>query len=562
MALPNPPAEDGLSLGAVSLIALALYLLALLGIAVFGYFKSKFTEEDYYLAGRRQGFIVSALTIMATFFSSSAILGVPGAVYKDGVPFLLFALNLPVAGAAVYLLGSRIGRIGRAKGYVTQADMLADYYGDSSGVRILVAVLGFLYALPYVVIQIRAGGNMAEQMFPGVRPLHIFGTPFDVFDMGAGMLTIVMMIYILVGGMRSVALADVVQGFMLLTGMLVAGMAVIAAFGGVGQYLTALKQLPPEAASFPGATGRYTPWFLMTLCGFASLASMIQPAQWMRFYAAKSSQALKRSALVFSVILPPCYLFGVMLVGLGARVLYPPVMENGVLTPHPQVGNFDQALIAALKNFGPALFGSVGNIVVAAIMMAVIAAAMSTADANLHGMGAVLTRDLYARYVRPKAGMGERAWINRAVIVMAALFSLWLVHIGQRNKDFAPLRMIVEMQYVAMAFSCQLLPITMDVLFIRRGTRAGAVCGMLTGLIAVLFFTPLPALLLGETGLPIADAATHLKRLFDIGFCGFVPNLAVFVAVSAFTRPPSPATRGEYGLILRGVCPEGPPETR
>ena len=38
---------------------------------------------------------------------------------------------------------------------------------------------------------------------------------------------------------------------------------------------------------------------------FAALASMIQPAQWMRYYAASSTQALKRSALIFSIVLPP-----------------------------------------------------------------------------------------------------------------------------------------------------------------------------------------------------------------------------------------------------------------
>ena len=159
---------------------------------------------------------------------------------------------------------------------------------------------------------------------------------------------------------------------------------------------------------------------------------------------------------MFALVLPPCYLFGVMLVGLGARALYPPAMVNGVLTAHPAVGSFDQALIAALKNFGPTLFGPAGNFVVAAIMMAVIAAAMSTADANLHGMG------------------------------------------------------------------------------------------------AVLLFTPLPTLLLGGGGLPVSDGAAYLKRLFDIGFCGFVPNLAVSILVGRFTRKPALATVAEYARIVRG----------
>ena len=226
--------------------------------------------------------------------------------------------------------------------------VLADYYDNSSLVRLLVALLGFLYVVPYVIIQIRAGGHLAQQMFGGATTVSLLGQQVDVFTLGASVLSLVMMIYILVGGMRSVALADVVQGSLLLVGMLVAGLVAISALGGLGSYARAVSSLPPEALSLPGATGRYTAWSLLTLCIFASLASMIQPAQWMRYYAARSTYTLKRGAVIFSLILPVCFLFGVMLVGLGARALYPPAMEDGVLVPNPEVGRWDQALVAVL----------------------------------------------------------------------------------------------------------------------------------------------------------------------------------------------------------------------
>ena len=542
----------GMDLGRLPLAVLGLYVVVLLGLGVYGFLKSKRTEEDYYLAGRRQGFIVTALTIMATFFSSAAMLGIPGAVYKDGVPFLLFALNLPVSGAAVYVLGSRIARVGRAKGYVTPADMVADYYDGSAAVRLLVALLGFLYVVPYVVIQLRAGGNLANQMFPDTPAVVLLGRSYDMFDVGAAVLSAVMMVYILVGGMRSVAMADVIQGSLLLFGMLITGVAVIAAFGGVREYFGAVAELPPEALSLPGASGRYTCWALMTLCMFASVASLIQPAQWMRYYAARSTRTLKRTALVFSLLLPPCYLFGVMIAALGARALYPPAVENGVLTAHSVVGRFDQAVIVVLRNHGTELFGAAGAAIVAVLMMAILAASMSTADSNLHALSAVLTRDVYDRFIRPKAGQTERAWVGRGVIVAATLLALGLVRVGERNADFAPLRMIVEMQFVAMAFACQVLPVTVDMLFVHRGTRAGAVAGMVTGLAVVLLFTPLPKVILGaHTGASVADLAGHVKRLFDIGFCGFVPNVVVFTLVSWVTKKPDPGRIAEFARLMR-----------
>ena len=46
------------------------YMLLLVWLCYLGYRKGKATEEDYYLAGRGQGTIVTSLTVMATFFSS------------------------------------------------------------------------------------------------------------------------------------------------------------------------------------------------------------------------------------------------------------------------------------------------------------------------------------------------------------------------------------------------------------------------------------------------------------------------------------------------------------
>ena len=120
----------------------------LLVFGIVGYRRSKDDETDYYLAGRSQGWVVSALTIMATFFSSFALLGAPGMVYRDGAVFALFSLNVPVAGAAVYIVGSRIRRSGQARGFVTPADMIADHYQSPVGMRLLVALIGVLYAVP------------------------------------------------------------------------------------------------------------------------------------------------------------------------------------------------------------------------------------------------------------------------------------------------------------------------------------------------------------------------------------------------------------------------------
>jgi SSS family solute:Na+ symporter len=542
MVLPQTLAAT--EMGTTPIVVLILYMLMLLIFGIVAYLKSSGSEEDYYLAGRGQGVLVTVLTIMATFFSSAAMLGIPGLIYKDGMAFLFFALNLPVSGAVIYILGSRIWRLGRIRGYVTPADLVTDYYGGSGLLRSLVALVGFLYVIPYIIMQIKAGGYLAQRMFPNAESITFLGSQYGIFEAGTIALSILTMVYVLIGGMRSVAWTDVVQGILLLSGMMIAGLATVMAMGGPVSFFQELANLPAEAQSLPGPSGGWSPWKLMTICIFASLGTMIQPGQWMRYYAARSTMTLKQSALIFALILPACFLVGVMLVGLGARVLYPPSDETGTLLPHPSIGSsaseFDQVVVAMLQEHIPLLLGAgFGVVVVSVILVAIMAASMSTADSNLHALSAVLTRDVYDKFVRPKAGDREKTWFGRGVIIVATLLALWLVRVGEDNPDFQPLALIAQLMFVAIAFSGQLLPLAIDVLFVRKGTQTGAIWGMISGILVVFLFTPFPTLMFGEGfGNTFGSITGTLGKLFDIGFVGVAVNTLVFVIVSKFTQAP------------------------
>jgi SSS family solute:Na+ symporter len=524
----------------IGAVVLAVYMVVLLTLGVIGWKRSRGTEEDFYLAGRGQGFLVTVMTIMATFFSSAAILGIPGNVYKEGVAFTLFALNVPVIGACVYLFGSRIRRIGQKRRYVTQGDMIADYYGDTPAIRILVALIGFLYVLPYVIMQIKAGGLLSQSMFPDSE---------NAFRIGASALSVVTIIYVLIGGMRSVAWTDVLQGLLMIGGILLAVIATAWSLGGVDGMFEKIRELPPEALAFPGPSGKYLPWVMITICIFASIGSLVQPAQWIRLYAAKDDRTLKRSALVFAIVLPACFLLGIMLVALSGRALFPPEMIDGKMVPHPSVGEFDQIVIVMIKEQLPAMFGAVGLpilglFLVALIMVAVLAASMSTADSNLHALSAVLTRDVYDRFLRPNSSQKERAWFGRAVIIAVALLALWMVNAGHNNADFEPLKMIAQLMFAAIGFSTQLLPLTLDMLYLRRGTHAGVVSGMIVGVLVIFLFTPFPDLIIGSTA--VSKTMNPLKSMFFIGFTGFAANSIVFAVVSSFTRKIAPEHRESF----------------
>ena len=523
-------------------LLLGMYMVLLIALCIAGYLKGQATEEDYYLAGRGQGTLVTSLTIMATFFSSAALLGIPGVVYRDGASFFLFALNLPVAGIGVYLLGDRMRKLGKARGFVTPADLVGDYYGGSA-VRLLAATVSTLYVLPYVIMQIKAGGYLAQRLFPDAPPLEAFGQSFTMYETGVWVLSFLTMAYVLVGGMRSVAWTDVVQGILLLTGMLVAGVATLAYFGGPASYFEEVGKLPVEALSAPGNSGKWNAGVLFTICAFAALGAIMQPAQWMRFFSARDSDTLRRSALIFAVLLPICFLFGIMLVAMGGQVLFPPeVTANGVM-PHPEVGSkageVDQVVIVMIQKTVPEMLGvTFGAIVVTIILIAVLAASMSTADSNLHALGAVLTRDVYDRFIRPEASEREKTWFGRIVIVLGTLAAVGLVEWSEQAEGFNPLALIAQLMLLAIAFSAQLLPVAIDSLFLHKGTRQGAVAGMLAGLAIVLLLTAKPEWSFGLT------KYAHLSAV------GALANALVFALVSIFTEKLPEKRVDEFRRIL------------
>ena len=147
---------------------------------------------------------------------------------------------------------------------------------------------------------------------------------------------------------------------------------------------------------------------------------------------------------------------------------------------------------------------------------------------------------MYDKYIRPKASDREKTWFGRGVIVVATLLALWLVSVGEDNPDFQPLALIAQLMFVAIAFSGQLLPLAIDVLFLRKGTQTGAIWGIISGIVVVFIFTPFPTLLFGEGfGNTFGSITGTLGKLFDIGFIGIVVNSIVFAIVSKFTQAPN-----------------------
>ena len=539
----------------LSVSVLGLYLLALVVLGWIGYRRGANDEEDYFLAGRTQNWWVTSISIMATFFSAFALLGAPGMVYREGVAFALFSLNLPIAGLAIYALGSRIWRIGKTFGYITPADLICGYYGGQKTLRLLVSLTAFLWVIPYIMMQFQAGGLVWSRLFPGMY----------AFEQGTILLAAITAIYVLVGGMRSIAWSDVLQGLLLMGGMLLGGIAILTLTGGPANFGRKLMELPASSLTLPGNSGTWHWSKMMTVVLFAALAGILQPAQWMRLYSSRNREALRKSALCFAICLPPCFLLGTMLVGLGGQVLYPlEWTESGHFQASAAVGSYDEIFVVILRDVLPSVLGSFGILLGAITLVAIMAASMSTADSSLHALSAVTVRDIYKSIFRPESGERESINVGRFVIVLASGLAVFLVlrgkHLERVGDTSEILQMLVALGLVAVAFTSQLLPMTVDILFIRRGTSLGAIVGLTLGLAGAFAFGPLLGSL--ATASEPWDRWNLIQSLLknieilktaipiDASAWGLLFNTLGFTGVSYFSKPVPEETRNAFSDLV------------
>ncbi|MCE5272343.1 sodium:solute symporter family protein [bacterium] len=515
------------------LIVISIYILITFIIGLVAWWRGRVTASDFYIAGRSQGFIVTALAIMATFFSSFAMLGAPGMLYKGGIGFVFFMLNVPICGALIWILGKPLWALGKRFGYITPSDLVADYY-QSDALRVLISLLGIVYVIPYAVIQFQGGGYLFDvitktsdvhlgffHLSGGMVTLGSYTT--TSFIAGAVFLASITMVYTIMGGMRAVCWTNVFQGGLLVIGMLLGGIITVYLLGGVEGLFHQVAAIQTDTIpkdsfiTLPGPAGMYPVMYIFTFTLVASFGTMASPSQWMRYYSAKGPSALLRSMLIFAVVLTACYVFGTAFIGLGGRVLFPDV------TP-------DTVFLEILHKYLPLVLASF-------FVTTIMAAAMSTANGNLHSFAALITQDLYVPFFRRNAGQSELVWVARFLISLASVVSLWIAI----QPDIG---MIVQIGLISMAVAMQMFPALIGPLWWRGQTRAATIWGIVLGM-AVLLVTFKPAWF----GLPFKTSPLGIHY----GFWGVMVNLMTVLVVSTFTAKPAKEDIERYHAVLKQI---------
>jgi SSS family solute:Na+ symporter len=468
--------------------------------------------EDFLLYGRKAGFIVLYLTVVASYHSAFAFLGSGGYFYTHGIGFWAAGTWTVLVGAITYVVGSRIWALGKAFRYITPADMLADFY-ESEGVRVAVAVISVLFTILYIQVQAQGLGYILS-VASGDRIPFWLGT-LILLGVAAG--------YLVAGGLRAVYWTDVVQGIWMYLAVWI-GALVLAfkLFGGPLQLWRRVAVERPDLLTLPGPEGFFTPGMWIGMGIALSFGIVFQPHMMIRYYSAVDGKTIKWLGATTPIYLMTLYI-PAALVGLGGALVL------------PNLDIPDQVFPELLFRFAPAWLTGV-------ILAGATAAAMSTLDSILHSNMTVLTRDVYQRYVATDRSQAHYVWVGR-MIVVALLAVGYLLSV----KTFA---FLVTLVTLSGSGALQLMPAIVGVCFPGRHpfTRAGVLWGMGAGL-AVLYLTLVPA----PNPLGSLMSLPHPLGIHGAVWSILV-NFAVTIVVSRTTRPPSPETIARiHGEVERFV---------
>ncbi len=453
-------------------------------IAVWATRRTK-TADDFFVAGRGVGLVPFAIAAMASTLSGFAFIGGPGLVYGIGMTAVFIILPAGVTNTlGAWVLGTRMHRLGRARGLLTVPDALAARYRSPaaqglSAVAILAGVIG------YVATNALALGVVIDALFAtGLGPGIWIGTA-------------VTLAYSVSGGILAGIYTDVFQGVVMAVASTAVFLVALDAGGGLPAITRTIEAADPALLGPWGTRGAMTALSFFFVFAVGSLG---QPQIAHKYYMLRDLARLKWYPVLMTIAM---LLAQLLFVGVGVAVKA--LVVRGEVAP---LASPDDATPQFLLRFVP--------VVLSALVFAGVAAAiMSTVNSFLSIGAAALTHDL------PRA-------LGREPIRQLTIGRLWTVVIAVLAALLAQQAGLLVAFLGILGyglFASTLVPALAIGLNWTGATREGALASIATGL----------TLTVGLEWLVWSKRLTVPQGITVTGIT-LVTSLLVFLGVSWLTR--------------------------
>jgi SSS family solute:Na+ symporter len=452
-----------------TIFAVIIYLLI---IAYLGYrgWRLTVTATDYMIAGREVHPYVMAMSYGATFISTSAIIGFGGAASLFGMGILWLAWMNIFFGIfmAFAIFGKRTRRLGHVLDAHTFPELLGRRY-QSTFIQGFSGIVIFLF-MPVYAAAVLIGISRFIEVY-----LHI---PFSV---GLLAFSLILALYVILGGLKGVMYTDAFQGTIMLITMIVLLIYTYILAGGVisaHQSLSDMAYLVPEDLTKLGHRG-WTEmpslgspfwWILIStiICG-VGIGVLAQPQLVIRFMTVKRDRELNRAVLFGGIFI--LGMTGIAFtVGSLTNVIF--YKAFGKISLVMAEGNIDKVIPLYIGKIMPDWFGTL-------FLLAMLAASMSTLSSQYHVGGTSLGRDFFEKGIRgERIEHGERTvFVTRLGIALSILVCIIFSLI------FSPSIIAVATAIFFGLCGATFLPSFVFGLYWKGMTKAGAITSVLGGFV-------------------------------------------------------------------------------
>jgi cation/acetate symporter len=499
-------------LGQPNPVAIAFFLLFIsltLGITYWAARRTKSTHE-FFAAGGNVSATQNGFALAGDYMSAASFLGIAGMVALKGFDGLLYSIGFLVGWPVVmFLIAEPLRNLGR----YTFADVVA-YRLRQRPVRVASAIGGLAVVAFYLIAQMVGAGNLIQLMF---------GLSYELAIVIVGL---VMLAYVLFGGMIATTWVQIVKAVLLLAGATLLAVMVLARYGMNPLALFDAAAIRYGAQMLAPGSLIANPWDSLSLGLALMFGTAGLPHILMRFYTVPNAKAARQSVFLATGLIGFFYLVTFIL-GFGAAV----VVGHEAITAIDKGGNMAAPLLANALGGTPFL-GFISAVAFATILAVVAGLTLSGA--------ASLSHDLYVNVMRGgEAPESEQLKVARGATIMLGVLAiaLGLAFKGQ-NVAF-----MVGLAF-AIAASAN-LPALVLAIFWRPMTTAGAAASMVAGTLSAL-------ILIGLSPTVQVDILHQPSALFPLKNPAIVTmTLAFLVGVLVSLWKPEPEARAAFEAMER-----------
>ena len=424
---------------------LIVYAAVLVALAVWSR-RETHTVAGFYLADKKLPFWVVAFSTNATGESGWLLLGLSGMGYAVGAQaYWVVAGEFLGIAAAWWFVSRRLKKFSDDADAITVPDVLVAKFVDKWNlVRVAAVLIIVLMVTTYVAAQMVASGKALGD-FLGVE-YHTAVVLGAVFIIG----------YTFIGGYKAVSYTDVVQGVLMLLGLIALPAAAIIASGGLGEVKLSLQQQDPALLDVFAFAGKPA-WIGVASFIAIGLPFMGVPQLLVRFMSARDDGEI-RKARIMSLAVILVFTSGAVTVGVAGRALFP-----GLDDP-------ERIFFVLSNNLFPPILAGV-------LLVVVLSAIMSTVDSLLLLSSSAVVRDTYQKIMKSDDSEESLAKYGKILTIAVGLIAVAIgIQEPRQIFDFV----LSSWGLLGSAFG----PAVIGILYYKRITWLGVLCGLLGGFAA------------------------------------------------------------------------------